>query len=900
MVLAPTSYGVEGCLDADSLILQAIAGLCAAGGIPQEKAPYFHEKVHPLVAPAVEFLMETMPDRPDIALLLWLAAGSGGREPGSAVPPDLATGLSTWAAEGATSWPANSGGESAFSPEPSLPAPAPAPKSAMKSALKSYVTPAGTHVSEEEMRARGTVDITDDAKVKMIMAVPMFSTLDMADIESLAKAFDLETFLDGEEAMKHGEAGQGVHIVCSGQGRRLVSHEVGVLGPGDSIGEAEMLKGVPINETVEAVGGPMTTLHLDPLSFKALGLHKKIGAMQRRKGHKLRDATVAGGRRASAVTATTRACEEDDFAMIAEGISANANIREVLNLSEEQINYCAREAYRKDYEAGDVVFEKGEYGHRFYIVVSGVFVVTNSNLWAEERQDAELRLKAGDSFGELALLYNAPRAATVTCKRSGSVWVLSRTTLKNCKQLQMEGRISEYSALLRKVAALTNLVSDDVMPNLCNALEERSFIKGEVVLQQGAIADCFNLIFEGCCVTIGDGIEEGKLGRGAYFGEKALLDNEFVPAPVTVKVTSDRCTVLTLTRTSYEAVVSGGTATTQIAGKMVIHMESLQKVGVLGTGSFGFVSLVRHSDSAQLYALKAISKGHIMRDGLKNMVLNEKACQQLMDSEFVVRLLSTYRDEQNIYLLLEPCFGGELFDVFNGSNGQIDLCGSEVHVQFFAACAALGLEHMHSRRVIYRDLKLENCLLTLNGYLKLTDLGISKVCVGKTYTVCGTADYFAPEMLRQTGHNRAVDWWALGVMTYMMIVGRAPFEAPDTMKIYRKIIKGFAKVNFPDDIPEHCTSMIRALCQRNPEERLTMGSLGLQNFKDHPWYRSFSWMGLEAQTLAAPYTPMITEEQIIQKAQRKVADPMPVVPYEESADLEEDRWDDAFDMTCEN
>merc|ERR1719162_2329143 len=134
--------------------------------------------------------------------------------------------------------------------------------------------------------------------------------------------------------------------------------------------------------------------------------------------------------------------------------------------------------------------------------------------------------------------------------------------------------------------------------------------------------------------------------------------------------------------------------------------------------------------------------------------------------------------------------------------------GSEKHAKFYAACVAMGLEHMHSRRVIYRDLKLENCLITITGYLRLTDLGIGKVCVGKTYTVCGTTDYFAPETLRQTGHNRAVDWWALGVMIFIMMSGRSPFDAPDAMQIYKKIIKGFPKVHFPPDITDTCVSIV--------------------------------------------------------------------------------------------
>merc|ERR1711920_570228 len=116
----------------------------------------------------------------------------------------------------------------------------------------------------------------------------------------------------------------------------------------------------------------------------------------------------------------------------------------------------------------------------------------------------------------------------------------------------------------------------------------------------------------------------------------------------------------------------------------------------------------------------------------------------------------------------------------------------------------------------------------------LADLGIAKVCLGKTYTVCGTTDYLAPETLRQTGHNRAVDWWALGVMLFVLMTGRPPFDAQDAMQIYKNIIKGFAKVVFPQNLADSpCRSLILSLCQKKPEERLTMGTRGILNFKDH-------------------------------------------------------------------
>jgi serine/threonine protein kinase len=397
------------------------------------------------------------------------------------------------------------------------------------------------------------------------------------------------------------------------------------------------------------------------------------------------------------------------------------------------------------------------------------------------------------------------------------------------------------------------------------------------------------------------------------FGERALLHSETRAA--TVRVTSENATVLAMDRLAFVLLIqpseNGDVGLRAMPGsniqlaanlkatlasqnpeveqaKTQIMMTDLTRVGVLGRGAFGFVSLEKCSKTGKLYALKAMSKAHIVQERLKSMIANEKACMELLNNDFVVKLCKTYRDATCVYLLLEPCFGGELFDVYADRGDE--LWGSEKHAMFYAACVAEGLDHMHSRRVIYRDLKLENCLVALNGYVKLTDLGIGKVCVGKTYTVCGTTDYFAPETLRQSGHNRGVDWWALGVLLYIVMTGRFPFEAADVMKTYRKIMKGFAKVNFPDDVPEHCASLIRALCQKNPEERLTMGSLGFQNFKDHPWYRGFSWRNLENHTTPAPWMPDTSEEVIMEKVANRVVEALPDMEYIDDGT----GWDDCF------
>merc|ERR1712203_718320 len=184
-----------------------------------------------------------------------------------------------------------------------------------------------------------------------------------------------------------------------------------------------------------------------------------------------------------------------------------------------------------------------------------------------------------------------------------------------------------------------------------------------------------------------------------------------------------------------------------------------------------------------------------------------------------------------------------------------DFFGHLDKARFYISCVTLALQHMHVKRVVYRDLKLENCLLDATGYLKLTDMGIAKVVIGRTYTVCGTADYFAPEILKQTGHNRAADWWACGVLLFIMCSGRSPFDAPDVTQIYKNIVKGFSKVTFPETFPSDLTDVIKSLCRKKPEERVTMQKGGMDNLMAMPFFIEIDWCRLGLRTLDPPFVP---------------------------------------------
>jgi len=201
-------------------------------------------------------------------------------------------------------------------------------------------------------------------------------------------------------------------------------------------------------------------------------------------------------------------------------------------------------------------------------------------------------------------------------------------------------------------------------------------------------------------------------------------------------------------------------------------------------------------------------------------------------------------------LILEFISGGELFTYLR-SVGRLETS----HACFYASQVTAMFEYLHSMNIIYRDLKPENLLISDDGYLKLTDFGFAKVLEGRTYTLCGTPEYLAPEILLNKGHGKAVDWWTLGILIYELNAGIDPFTADDPMDIYRKILKG--KIRFPKNFDQNARSIVKHLLEADLSKRYGNLKNGANDIKNHRWFGQIDWNSLLAKKIPVPYKPKV-------------------------------------------
>ncbi|XP_065445225.1 RAC-gamma serine/threonine-protein kinase isoform X4 [Chrysemys picta bellii] len=285
-------------------------------------------------------------------------------------------------------------------------------------------------------------------------------------------------------------------------------------------------------------------------------------------------------------------------------------------------------------------------------------------------------------------------------------------------------------------------------------------------------------------------------------------------------------------------------------------MNDFDYLKLLGKGTFGKVILVREKASGKYYAMKILKKEVIIAKDEVAHTLTESRVLKNTRHPFLTSLKYSFQTKDRLCFVMEYVNGGELF--FHLSRERVF---SEDRTRFYGAEIVSALDYLHSGKIVYRDLKLENLMLDKDGHIKITDFGLCKEGITDAATMktfCGTPEYLAPEVLEDNDYGRAVDWWGLGVVMYEMMCGRLPFYNQDHEKLFELIL--MEDIKFPRTLSSDAKSLLSGLLIKDPNKRLGGGPDDAKEIMRHSFFVGVNWQDVYDKKLVPPFKPQVTSE----------------------------------------
>lgn len=328
-------------------------------------------------------------------------------------------------------------------------------------------------------------------------------------------------------------------------------------------------------------------------------------------------------------------------------------------------------------------------------------------------------------------------------------------------------------------------------------------------------------------------------------------------------------------RRSRQSIVGDGQVSKSHRRRHKVGLDDFSFLAVLGKGNFGKVMLAESKHTQKLYAIKVLKKNFIIDNREVESTRSEKNVFLIANKEshpFLINLFACFQTANRIYFVMDYVSGGDLMyhiqkDLFTASQAQ-----------YYAAEVLLALSYFHDNNVIYRDLKLDNILLTLDGHIKIADYGLCKENMGygqTTGTFCGTPDFIAPEILLDQKYGRSVDWWALGVLMYQMLLGKSPFRGKDEDEVYDAILSD--EPLYPIHMPKDSVSILQQLLERDPSRRLGSGPDDAKEIMDHPYFHNINFDDLLNLRVKPPYKPEIDSPTDVRYFDKEFTSEMPAL-----------------------
>ena len=274
---------------------------------------------------------------------------------------------------------------------------------------------------------------------------------------------------------------------------------------------------------------------------------------------------------------------------------------------------------------------------------------------------------------------------------------------------------------------------------------------------------------------------------------------------------------------------------------------------VVGRGGFGKVWMVKYKKTHHKYALKEMSKVKIIDRKSEKSIKNEREFLSQLHHPFIVNMICSFQDYENLYLVMDLLTGGDL---------RYHLCHkkqfNEDQSRFFSSCILLGLEYIHKNNIIHRDIKPENLVLDEKGYVRITDFGVAKKNLrDNSSETSGTPGYMAPEVLCALNHSFPVDFFALGVIIFEFMNGYRPYLGRNRKEIKEEVLSKQIHVHrkqlFENGWSFESGDLINKLLYRKSHKRL--GSNGIKEIKEHTWFKNINWEELLNKNMKSPFVP---------------------------------------------
>ena len=536
------------------------------------------------------------------------------------------------------------------------------------------------------------------------------------------------------------------------------------------------------------------------------------------------------------------------------------------------IDYIFKESLIKLYKNGEYILEKENFDEnkkKIYTIICG-------NIVSKEKDNIIVLGKRSQLYGEDFIKSNYKLNFDLIAQEEVRLIEINWNSIINFienPKLNNEEKIKEEEENSNKLNIKKNIkrkktltffsllqylkkneffrnTSDQKLIEICSLMKEEKYNKGEYIFKEGEIGDKFYLIKSGKINVIKDNKIIREMGEGNCFGELALLSN--APRSATIKTEND-CVLYILTKQNFSEIIDKLMLNylkkkINLQDNFHMNLNDFYFCKRLGEGKFGSVSLVHNNKS--FYAIKAVSREAAEKQKiLIKYFLEEKRILITLDHPFIMKLVRTFKNEENVFYLTE-FINGEVLGNYLEKKPK-EKFFNKAETQFYVSFLFIILDYINSKKIIHRDLKPDNIIIDKKGYLKLIDFGTAKKINDFTTTISGTPHYIAPEVLSGKGYSFSCDYWSIGIITHEIYYSYYPFgnNANDPMEVYKEILQN--EVSLPSNGNAIVNSFILNLLIKNVNRRIC----NFDNAKKHPFFKDFNWENLIDFHMKPPYIP---------------------------------------------